>query len=250
MMLPSKLRVTTLVFLVLTGAGLIWTRTTPARLLGLFPATIERRRYGIGPAVLVGWTHPYGPLGTPLVDGDAAEAVTGAWLDHVAASEQLPGLMLLPFLPTDGALAHALDRALAHRGGASALFAPHVVWQIAHGETPDNIKNHPALKGVTIPKTGRNGRIGTLVTKTLLVAGEGGFFTTPNGQRGAMLRAYDKATGNEVGSVYMPAPQSGTPMTYMLNGRQYIVIAVSGGNYSGEYIAFRLPEADAESGTR
>ena len=108
-----------------------------------------------------------------------------------------------------------------------------IVWQIAHGETPDNIKNHPALKGVTIPKTGRNGRIGTLVTKSLLVAGEGGFFTTPNGQRGAMLRAYDKATGNEVGSVYMPAPQSGTPMTYMLNGKQYIVLAISGGSYTG-----------------
>ena len=114
-----------------------------------------------------------------------------------------------------------------------------LVWQIAHGETPDNIKNHPALKGVTIPRTGRNGRIGLLVTKSLLVAGEGGFFTTPNGQRGAMLRAYDKATGNEVGAVYMPAPQSGSPMTYMLNGKQYIVLAVSGGSYTGELVAFR-----------
>jgi quinoprotein glucose dehydrogenase len=56
-----------------------------------------------------------------------------------------------------------------------------------------------------------------------------------------MLRAYDKATGKEVGSVYMPAPQSGSPMTYLLNGKQYIVVAVSGGAYSGEYIAFTLP---------
>src|SRR5207237_6590632 len=51
-----------------------------------------------------------------------------------------------------------------------------LAWQIAHGETPDNIKNHPALKGLTIPRTGRQGRIGVLVTKTLVVAGEGGFF--------------------------------------------------------------------------
>jgi quinoprotein glucose dehydrogenase len=116
------------------------------------------------------------------------------------------------------------------------------VWQIAHGETPDNIKNHPALKGVTIPRTGRQGRIGTLVTKTLLIAGEGGFFTTPSGQRGAMLRAYDKATGREVGEVYMPAPQTGSPMTYSINGRQYIVVPVSGGAYSGEFIAFSLPK--------
>ena len=116
-----------------------------------------------------------------------------------------------------------------------------IAWQIAHGETPDNVRNHPALKGLTIPRTGRPGRIGTLVTRTLLIAGEGGFFTTPSGQRGAMLRAYDKATGQEVGAVYMPAPQSGSPMTYMLNGAQYIVVAVSGGNYPGELIAFRLP---------
>jgi quinoprotein glucose dehydrogenase len=116
-----------------------------------------------------------------------------------------------------------------------------ILWQIAHGETPDNIRNNPALKGLDIPRTGRPGIIGTLVTKSLLVAGEAGFFTTPNGQRGAMLRAYDKATGKEVGAVYMPAPQSGSPMTYMVNGRQYLVVAISGGTYSGELVAFRLP---------
>jgi quinoprotein glucose dehydrogenase len=116
-----------------------------------------------------------------------------------------------------------------------------IVWQVPHGETPDNIRNHPALKGLTIPRTGRPGNIGTLVTKTLVIAGEAGIFTTPNGQRGAMLRAYDKATGAEAGAVYMPAPQSGSPMTYMLNGKQYIVLAVSGGAYSGELLAFRLP---------
>jgi quinoprotein glucose dehydrogenase len=79
------------------------------------------------------------------------------------------------------------------------------------------------------------------VTKTLLISGEAGFGPTPSGARGAMLRAYDKASGKEVGAVYMPAPQSGSPMTYVLNGRQYIVVAVSGAGYSGELIAFRLP---------
>ena len=104
------------------------------------------------------------------------------------------------------------------------------------------MRNHPALKGLTIPRTGRsNGRIGTLVTKTLVIAGEPGFFTTPAGVRGAMLRAYDKATGAEVGSVYMPAPQTGSPMTYMLNGQQYLVIATSGATSSGELLAFKLP---------
>ena len=117
-----------------------------------------------------------------------------------------------------------------------------IAWQVAHGETPDNIRNHPALQGLDIPRTGRQGRIGTLVTETLVVAGEGGFFTTPSGERGAMLRAYDKATGEELGEVYMRAPQTGSPMTYMLEGRQYIVVAISGGGYSGELVAFRLPD--------
>ena len=116
-----------------------------------------------------------------------------------------------------------------------------IVWQIAHGETPDNIRNHPALKGLNIPRTGRIGRIGTLVTKTLVIAGEGGFATTPNGQRGAMLRAYDKATGQELGAVYMPAPQTGSPMTYMLGGKQYIVLAIAGPGFPAELMAFRLP---------
>jgi quinoprotein glucose dehydrogenase len=117
-----------------------------------------------------------------------------------------------------------------------------ILWQIAHGETPDNVRNHPALKGLSIARTGRGGVIGSVVTKTLVIAGEPGFFTTPSGARGAMLRAYDKATGKEVGAVFMPAPQTGSPMTYMLNGKQYIVVAISGGSYSAELLAFRLPE--------
>ena len=116
-----------------------------------------------------------------------------------------------------------------------------IVWQIAHGETPDTIRNHAALQGLNIPRTGRPGRIGTLVTRTLVIAGEGGTFTTLSGQRGAMLRAYEKATGREVGAVYMPAPQTGSPMTYMLGGKQYITVAISGAGYTGELLTFRLP---------
>lgn len=116
-----------------------------------------------------------------------------------------------------------------------------ILWQIPHGETPDNIRNHPLLAGVDLPRTGRVGRVGTLVTKTLVIAGEAGTFTTSSGEEGAMLRAYDKATGEEVGAVYMPAGASGSPMTYMYNGQQHIVLAISGGGFAGELIAFRLP---------
>ena len=115
-----------------------------------------------------------------------------------------------------------------------------LLWQVPHGDTPDGVRNHPALKGMTIPKTGQNGAVGLLVTKTLVIMGDPQTTTTPRG-RGAMLRAYDKATGAEVGAVLIPAPQSGSPMTYSIDGRQYIVVAVSGGAYSGEYIAFALP---------
>ncbi len=115
-----------------------------------------------------------------------------------------------------------------------------IVWQVAHGETPDRVRNGSALKGLTIPRTGQAGIIGTLTTKTLVIAGEPGFTITASG-KGAMLRAYDKATGQEVGAVYIPAPQSGSPMTYMLNGQQYIVVAISGPGYPGELVAFKLP---------
>ncbi len=125
-----------------------------------------------------------------------------------------------------------------------------IAWQVPHGETPDLVRNHPALKGLKIPRTGQSGyNIGTLVTKSLVIAGEGQVTTTPDRPRGAMLRAYHKATGKEAGAVYLPAQQSGSPMTYMLNGKQYIVVAVSGGAYSGEYIAFTLP-APEETGGR
>jgi quinoprotein glucose dehydrogenase len=116
-----------------------------------------------------------------------------------------------------------------------------IAWQVAHGETPERIRNHPLLKGQTIPRTGRPGMAGTLVTKTVVVSGEPGFGPTPSGARGSMLRAYDKRTGADVGAVYLPAPQTGSPMTYMLNGKQYLVVAVSGANYSGELLAFALP---------
>ena len=133
---------------------------------------------------------------------------------------------------------------------AISLDKGEIVWQIAHGDTPDNIRTALKTAGVDAPaRTGQLGyNVGTLITKTLVIAGEGQVTTTSEHPRGAMLRAYDKATGKDAGAVYMPAPQTGSPMTYMMNGKQYIIVAVSGGNYSGEYIAFTLPAAE-EHGT-
>ncbi len=116
-----------------------------------------------------------------------------------------------------------------------------LLWQVPHGDTPDVVRNHPALKGLDIPKTGQRGNVGLVVTRTLVVLGDPQVTTTDDHPRGAMLRAYDKATGKQVGAVWMPAPQSGSPMTYLADGKQYIVVAISGGPSSGEYVAFRLP---------
>jgi len=118
-----------------------------------------------------------------------------------------------------------------------------IVWQVPHGDTPDNIRNHPLLAGKNIPKTGQPGTsgVGLMVTKTLVVMGDPTVTSPPGRPRGAMLRAYDKNNGNQVGELLMPAPQSGSPMTYLADGKQYIIVAVAGGVYSGEYLAFRLP---------
>ncbi len=119
-----------------------------------------------------------------------------------------------------------------------------IMWQVPHGDTPDAVRNHPALRGINIPKTGQPGTsgVGLMVTKTLAIMGDPQITTPPGRPRGAMLRAYDKKTGQEVGALLMPAAQSGSPMTYMVDGKQYIVVAISGGPYSGEYVAYSLPE--------
>lgn len=114
------------------GAVLIWSSAPVRRLLGLFPARLERNRYGLPLPVLVGWTHPYAPLGTPLVDREMPEAVIAAWLDLIAQDPALPDLILLPLVPTEGAFARnlaavlaAADMPVAHFGEhARALMAP------------------------------------------------------------------------------------------------------------------------------
>ena len=118
-----------------------------------------------------------------------------------------------------------------------------LIWQKTHGSTPDEIRNHPALKGLELPRLGHYGRIfiGVLATKSLLIAGEGGVHTNEAGQRVALLRAYDKTTGEDIGAVPMPEKQTGSPMTYMAGGRQFIVVAVSGAG-GAELLAYALPQ--------
>ena len=206
---------------------------------------------------------PYGTLMLPSAGGGtnwpggSVDPETGIFYQYSFTNVTSLGLVNDPersdmdFIRGNPAGVAARDRALNIRGlplikppwgriSAIDLKTGDMIWQIPHGETPDNVREHPDLQGVTIPRTGRSGRVGTLITKTLVIAGEPGTFTTPSGEIGAMLRAYDKATGEEVGEVYMPAGVSGSPMTYMHDGAQYIVTAVSGGGHAGELLAYRL----------
>ncbi len=115
-------------------------------------------------------------------------------------------------------------------------------WMVPNGETPDFVKNHPALKGVVLPKTGQPGRAGVLVTKTLLFVGEGSnVHSAPPGASGQMLRALDKKTGQTIFEFKLPKPQGGIAMSYMLGGKQYIVAGVGAMNEPTEFVALSLP---------
>ena len=116
------------------------------------------------------------------------------------------------------------------------------LWMAPNGDTPDCVKDHPALSGVEIPRTGKPERSGILVTRTLLFAGEGaGVFATPTWAGGPMFYAYDKQTGEILSEFELPKNQSGIPMTYMTGGRQYIVMAVSARGEPAELVALALP---------
>lgn len=118
-------------------AGLIWSQSTPRELLGLFPFRIDHWRYGLPLPVLTSWSHPFAPLGTPLVHRDAAEPTINAWLDHLAHDSAMPSLMLLPYICEDGAFATVLDGVLARRNAAMSSFDRHQRALLAPGDNRD-----------------------------------------------------------------------------------------------------------------
>lgn len=107
------------------NVALVWSNAPRRQLLGLFPYRVDRRRFGMPWPVATGWTHPFAPLGAPLVDRDAAVAVITAWLTAMQNDPALPAVMLLPYLPEDGAMAAAFDEALARCGSREARFGAH-----------------------------------------------------------------------------------------------------------------------------
>jgi quinoprotein glucose dehydrogenase len=114
------------------------------------------------------------------------------------------------------------------------------VWTIPNTDTPDWASTNPALAGIRLPRTGSFDQVGLLITKTLLFGGEGsGLYRAGGG--GNKFFAYDKATGAIVHELTLPANQSGVPMSYEIDGHQYIVVAVGAKDVPGQLIALTLP---------
>jgi quinoprotein glucose dehydrogenase len=109
-----------------------------------------------------------------------------------------------------------------------------LAWMVPNGDTPDGVAERLGVEPEVVPRTGKVSRAGVLVTRTLLFAGEGA-------SGAAMFRALDKATGTTIAEIELPNAQIGLPMTYMHEGRQYIVISVGGGGEPAELIALALP---------
>jgi len=116
------------------------------------------------------------------------------------------------------------------------------VWMVPNGEVPDYVKNHPAIKDIDLNNTGRPSRALLMVTKTLLFAPEGNnLWASPAGAGGNMFRALDKKTGKVIHQLALPAMATGVPMTYMVNGRQFIVVAAGATGVPAELVALALP---------
>lgn len=109
------------------------------------------------------------------------------------------------------------------------------LFRIPNGTTPDRVRDHPALQGVDLPNTGKNAHANLLVTKTLLFYGEG------RGQD-PVLHVVDKQTGEPIATIDLPAPTNTAPMSYVHNGRQYIVVSVAGPGEPAQLVALTLPE--------
>ena len=104
----------------------------------------------------------------------------------------------------------------------------------ANGDASDRVKNNPALEGVEIGRWGKATRAGILVTKTLVLAGEG-YGGDPH------FYAYNKATGEIIADLEIPGTQTSLPMTYMHEDEQYVVFTVGGGGQPAQLIALTLP---------
>jgi quinoprotein glucose dehydrogenase len=261
-------------------------KTSPTQPFPTKPAAFDRQ--GVTEADLIDLTpqikaealriasqYKLGPVFTPPIVYDSNGGKKGTiqlpgaggganW--HGAAADPEAGILFVPSVtaPYVSALVHDPKRSnmdYIARGGrlenpmGLPLFKPpwgritafdlntgEQLWMIPNGETPDSVKNNPALKGIDTSKFGNSNRAPLLVTKTLLFAASG------RGDSG--FRAIDKKTGAVVFEMKLPGGASGVPMTYSMNGRQFIVVAVAAQGAAPELVALTLPAASKEPSAR
>jgi quinoprotein glucose dehydrogenase len=121
------------------------------------------------------------------------------------------------------------------------LNAGEILWRVANGDGP---RDHPALRDLDLPPLGQAARVSPLVTSTLVFLGEGvdrGMVLLPENVGGKLFKAYDKATGAVVAEVELPGGVSGAPISYMADGRQYIVMPIAWSGMTSEWVALALP---------
>ena len=186
--------------------------------------------------------------GANIVGGSAVDPETG--IMYVATERGYGTLAMVPGSQIKSNAGYVSSRGGPRarlEGGLSLLKPPYgsivaidlnsgdQLWRIANGDTPENVKNHPLLKGVVLPKTGKQSQAVVLVTKTLLMYGEG-----RSGD--AWFYAADKKTGKEIARIKIPATVNTPPMTYMHEGRQYVVLSVAGEGVEAEHVALALPD--------
>jgi quinoprotein glucose dehydrogenase len=222
------------------------------------------KNYVIGPLFTPPSVVGQGPgatKGTIQLPGSVGGADwTGAGFDPVTGYLYVPSMTnpfianLLPTTPDETNLRYrAGSRALIQGPRGLPLTKPpygritaidlskgDIVWTVANGDGP---RNHPAIAHLKLGPLGNAVRAAPLVTKTLLFVSEGDQINvrTPPGGGGNKLRAFDKATGDVVWETTLDAGTTGTLMTYMQKGKQYIVVAIGGAGHDGEFLAYALP---------
>jgi glucose dehydrogenase len=186
-----------------------------------------------------------GALGAAAWEGGAVDPETGVL--YVGSATTVTGVALAPDPDaTDMRYIQSLQASTPTVRGLPIMKPPYGritaidlrsgehLWMIPNGDTPASVRDHPALAGMDLPPTGKPTRAGTLVTRTLLFAGEG-WGGDP------ILRAIDKATGEVLREIELPGTQNGHPITYEVGGRQFVVLSVGGRGMAPELVALALP---------
>jgi quinoprotein glucose dehydrogenase len=228
--------------------------------------TISQYRYGpLFTPPSQGSNAPGGPRGTVFMPGTAGGANwNGAGADPETGILYVPTVKLpvivelvksknpqsnLPLVRRTASLAGNLELA----DGLPILKPPYgslvaidlnrgeILWRAVNGNGP---RDHPELKSLNLPPLGQPGRAAPLLTRTLVFLGEGGrrgIARVPTWAGGRMFRAFDKQTGQVISEIELPGGTTGAPMTYMMDGKQFIVVAVSWENSPSELVALALP---------